>query len=73
SLLALNEARYLEPRIYNVAKSQYWYNNILPSYNDIRFKKIMRMLPENFKALVNNLIDHPIFQSNNAKQCSTKR
>jgi hypothetical protein len=68
SLLALNEARYLEPRIYNVAKSQYWYNNILPSYNDIRFKKIMRMLPENFKALVNNLIDHPIFQSNNAKQ-----
>ncbi|CAB4438334.1 unnamed protein product [Rhizophagus irregularis] len=50
SLLALNEAHYLEPRIYNVAKSQYWYNNILPSYNDIRFKKIMRMLPENFKA-----------------------
>ncbi|PKC17266.1 hypothetical protein RhiirA5_369156 [Rhizophagus irregularis] len=68
SLLALNEARYLEPRIYNVAKSQYWYNNILPSYNDIRFKKIMRMLPENFKALVNNLIDHPMFQSNNTKQ-----
>lgn len=52
-LLALNEIRYLEPRIYNVAKSQYWYNNILPSYDDIRFKKIMRMLPENFKALVN--------------------
>ena len=56
SLLALNKARYLEPHIYNVAKSQYWYNNILPSYNDIRFKKIMRMLPENFKALVSNLL-----------------
>jgi len=32
-LLVLNNIRYLEPRIYNVAKSQYtsqyWYNNIL--------------------------------------------
>ena len=67
-LLTLNEVRYLEPRIYNVAKSQYWYNNILPSYDDIRFKKIMRMFPENFKALVNLLSTHPIFQSNNVKQ-----
>ncbi|PKY32136.1 hypothetical protein RhiirB3_531931 [Rhizophagus irregularis] len=73
SLLALNEARYLEPRIYNVAKSQYWYNNILPSYNDIRFKKIMRMLPENFKALVNNLIDHPIFHNPYRNQAEFNR
>jgi hypothetical protein len=67
-LLALNEARYIEPRIYNIAKSQYWYNDILPSYDDIRFKKIMRMLPENFKALVNLINTHPIFQSNYIKQ-----
>ena len=64
-LLALNEVRYLEPRVYNIAKSQDWYNNILPSYDDIRFKKIMRMFPENFKALINLLATHPIFQSNN--------
>ncbi|RGB44211.1 hypothetical protein C1646_748924 [Rhizophagus diaphanus] len=56
-LLALNEACYIEPRIYNIAKSQYWYNVILPSYDDIRFKKIMRMLPENFKALVRSKDD----------------
>jgi len=68
SLLALNEVRYLEPRIYNVAKSQYWYDNILPSYDDTRFKKIMRMFPENFKALVSLLSSHPIFQSNNVNQ-----
>src|SRR6266536_1315587 len=67
-LLALNEVRYLEPRVYNIAKSQYWYNNILPSYDDIRFKKIMRMFPENFKVLVNLLGTHPIFISNNIKQ-----
>lgn len=37
-LLTLNEVRYIEPRIYNVLKSQSWYHNILPSYDDIRFK-----------------------------------
>src|SRR5215471_7652720 len=58
SLLAFNEVRYLEPRVYNIAKSQYWYDNILPSYDDIRFKKIMRMFPENFKKLVNLLSFH---------------
>jgi len=68
SLLALNEARYTEPRIYNVAKSQDWYYNILPAYDDIRFKKVMRMLPESFKSLTNLLKDHLIFVSNNNKQ-----
>ncbi|GBC00351.1 hypothetical protein RclHR1_03820016 [Rhizophagus clarus] len=67
-LVALNEVRYLEPRIYNIAKSQYWYHNILPSYDDIRFKKIMRMFPENFKKLVNLLSSHSIFQTNNVKK-----
>ena len=67
-LLALNNVRYLEPRKYNIAKSQYWYNNILPLYDDSRFKKIMRMFPESFKVLVNLLNTHSIFQSNNAKQ-----
>ncbi|GES85564.1 protein ANTAGONIST OF LIKE HETEROCHROMATIN PROTEIN 1-like [Rhizophagus clarus] len=56
-LVALNEVCYLEPRIYNIAKSQYWYHNILPSYDDIRFKKIMRIFSENFKKLVNLLKD----------------
>lgn len=68
SLLALNEVRYLEPRIYNIAKSQHWYNNILPSYDDGRFKKIMRMFPESFKELVKLLNIHPIFQSNHITQ-----
>lgn len=67
-LLTLNEIRYLEPRIYNVAKSQDWYHNILPAYNDARFKKTMRMLPESFKSLVNLLNNHSIFKSNNNKQ-----
>ena len=64
SLLALNEVCYLKLRIYNIAKSQYWYNNILPFYNDSRFKKIMRIFPKSFKALVKLLNIHSIFQSN---------
>src|SRR2546429_1396855 len=68
SLLVLNEERYLEPRIYNVAKSQHWYNDILPTYDDVRFKKILRMFPENFKSLVSLIKNHSIFQSNNSKK-----
>jgi len=67
-LLTLNEERYLESRIYNVAKSQHWYNYILPSYRNIRFKKILRMLPENFKSLVNLIKNHSIFHNNSSKQ-----
>ena len=68
SLLILNEKRYLKPRIYNIAKSQHWYNNILPTYGDVRFKKVLRMLSENFKSLVNLIKNHSIFQSNGPKQ-----
>ena len=60
SLLALNEERYLEPRIYNVAKSQHWYNDILPTYDDVRFKRLMKMDPQSFQ--------HSIFQSTGNKQ-----
>jgi hypothetical protein len=67
-LLALNEVRYLEPRMYNIAKSQHWYHNILPSYDDVRFKKVMRMFPENFEKLVNLLSSHSIFQTNSVKK-----
>ena len=68
SLLILNEERYLKLRIYNIAKSQHWYNNILSTYGDVRFKKVLRMLSENFKSLVNLIKNHSIFQSNGPKQ-----
>ena len=68
SLLILNEERYLKLRIYNIAKSQHWYNNILSTYGDVRFKKVLRMLLENFKSLVNLIKNHSIFQSNDPKQ-----
>ena len=40
----------------------------MPSYGDIRFKKVLRMLSENFKFLVNLIKNYSIFQNNSPKQ-----
>ena len=61
-LLSLSEMRYFNTRLYNIPKSSHWYYEILPSYDDKRFKKILRMTSENFKILVNLISDHEIFQ-----------
>jgi hypothetical protein len=41
--------------IYNILKLQDWYYNILPSYDNVKFKKTMRMYPKSFKSLANYL------------------
>ena len=61
-LLSLSEMRYFNTRLYNIPKSSHWYYEILPSYDDKRFKKILRITSENFKILVNLISDHEIFQ-----------
>jgi len=63
-LTSLLETRYLEQRNYNVIKSKDWYHNILPNYDDSRFKKIMRIDPINFQCLVSMLSTHSVFQNN---------
>ena len=69
SLLELSEQRYLNPRTHNIPKSSHWFNEILPSYDDKRFKKILRMTSESFKRLVQLISSHDIFKSNgNRKQ-----
>ncbi len=45
----LLDSRYLESRIYNIAKSQEWWHLIVPKYDDVRFKRIMRMDSQSFK------------------------
>ena len=42
-LLVLSSSRYLVSRNYSLAKSQHWWQEILPLYDDIRFKKVLRM------------------------------
>jgi len=63
-LTSLLGTRYLEQRNYNVAKSKDWYHNILPKYDDNRFKIVMRIDSVNFQYLVSMLNTHPIFQNN---------
>ena len=68
SLLLLSEKRYFNTRLYNIPKSSHWYYEILPLYDDNRFKKILRMPPKHFKTLVNLISDHEIFQTKGQKK-----
>jgi hypothetical protein len=63
--------RYLKPRIHRVAKSKHWWQNVLPFYDPIRFKKILRMFPHHFQQLADLIRDHPVFlpQGNKPQAC----
>ena len=58
----LLDSHYLESRIYNIAKSQEWWHLIIPKYDDLRFKKIMRMDSQSFQNLILKFESHSIFQ-----------
>src|ERR1044071_7069437 len=66
-LLALSSSRYLVPRTYNISKSQQWWYEILPLYDNIRFKKILRMEQQQFNKLVQILQHDTIFQNKGNK------
>ena len=57
----LLDSCYLESRIYNIAKSQEWWHLIIPKYDDLRFKKIMRMDSQSFQNLILKIESHSIF------------
>src|SRR5256885_9790819 len=58
----LLDFHYLELRIYNIAKSQEWWHLIIPKYDDLRFKKIMRMDSQSFQNIILKIESHSIFQ-----------
>src|SRR5437763_13317496 len=68
-LCSLLYSYYIESRFEsNVAKSQEWWHLIVPEYDDIRFKKIMRMDSQSFQNLITNIEAHSIFQSTGNKK-----
>ena len=68
-LCTLLDSRYLKSRFQsNVAKSQEWWHLIVPEYDDIRFKKVMRMDSQSFQNLITNIEAHSIFQSTGNKK-----
>jgi hypothetical protein len=66
-LSSLLDSRYLESRVYDVAKSQEWWHLIVPKYDDMRFKRIMRMDSWSFQHLILKIESHSIFQSTGNK------
>ena len=65
-LLVLSSLRYLVPRNH-VLKSQHWYHEVLPLYDDIRFKKVLRMERQQFNKLVQVLQNDTVFQNKGNK------
>ena len=53
--------RYIKPRIYCVAKSKHWWQEVLPLYDPNRFKKLLRMFPHHFLQLANLIRSHLVF------------
>jgi hypothetical protein len=66
-LIQRSNTRYLNPRIYHVAKSKDWWQNILPLYDPIRFKKLLRMFSHHFQQLADLICPHPVFLSQGNK------
>src|SRR3989337_2212983 len=65
-LLVLSSLRYLVPQNH-VVKSQHWWYEILPLYDEIRFKKVLRIEKQQFNKLVQILQNDTIFQSKGNK------
>jgi hypothetical protein len=65
-LLALSSSRYLASRNH-IPKSKHWYYEILPLYDDIRFKKVLRMERQQFNKLVQVLQNDTVFQNKGNK------
>jgi hypothetical protein len=51
ALIRRLNTRYLKSRLYHVVKSKHWWQNVLPFYDTVRFKKLLRMLPYHFQQL----------------------
>ncbi len=61
ALIQQLNTRYLKPRIYHVAKSKHWWQEVLPLYDPNRFKKLLRIFPHHFQQLANLIRFHPVF------------
>lgn len=55
--------RYLEPRV-SVPKSRDWSMNILPQYDEMRFRQTLRVSRDAFDFVLQSVKSHPAFHSN---------
>ena len=66
-LLALSSNRYLVSQKHNIVKSKHWWYEILPLYDDIQYKKVLRMEKQQFNRLVQILQHDIVFQDKGNK------
>jgi hypothetical protein len=62
-VLAVLQFRYSGPRTIKILKSKDWFNNILPSYDDDRFKSCLRVTRSDFSTLLELISPLPIFKT----------
>lgn len=65
--LLLESMRYTIPRNL-VPKSDQWYRDILPNYDDDRFRQFMRVSRKDFGRILFMIQDHSVFYSNNSQK-----
>jgi hypothetical protein len=63
----LSSSCYLVSRTHNVVKSNHWWYEILPLYDDIRYKKVLRTEKQQFNRLVQILQHDIVFQDKGNK------
>src|SRR2546429_1547294 len=61
------------PIIYNKIKSNHWYEAILFNYDNIRFRKTLRVNQSTFWNIVNKIHNHEIFLSQPRQQASIEK
>lgn len=50
----------------NIPKSVDWFNNVLPSYDENRFRQMMRVSRESFNMILQEIENDPIFYGDNS-------
>src|SRR4051794_40125207 len=60
-------SRYLEPRL-SVPKSRDWSINVLPNYNDTRFRQTLRVSRNTFDLILDSIKAYPSFHNNSSNK-----
>ena len=60
-LVLLNSTRYWVSRISQVPKSKVWVLNVLPNYDDKRFKSTLRVSRSDFKLILDIIASNSVF------------
>lgn len=67
NFLTVTKYRYIGPRTFKIPKSRDWYLNVLPYYDDGRFKSCLRVTRKDFKIILDAITPSPVFHTKSKK------